>query len=461
MGSALAAPETQATALDRSAALQQRSKQFSAAYEAHAYVVYNLALRICCDEAQALECAQQAFLSRVAADDLGEGLDVAAVAAALAVAAENPAPSGAGDAEAQQMLAATARLSPPQRAALAVLGLTEASVESLASMLSLAPDAAARLHERALSELGAILGGGVDVATVYRAWLWAAPPDRLWESVFPLFYVAADELIRGAEPSRNVDTPTEALKAPSATRKQRRAAKRAASAVAVAAGPAPSAGGRAARRLRPDWLTMPIMFVVMLCALAAFAAATQLGLLSGGHSSGPTFGNGGAPAPSYGTMSPAKLDQLRMKELQQSRAYAAQQARQHPPLTPAEVALQQRRLELQAQKQAASQKAAKQRQQAKQVAALKKQRDAQLLAFQKQQAQQIKAQQQAIARQRQLHPPAATPPASAAPYPQAPAPRPRPKPRRPPSSSGSGSGSANDANCLYSPDTKSYVCPSG
>ena len=63
----------------RELALQQGTKRFSAFYERHAYLVYNLSLRITCDRAVAIESARAAFLASVAAPDPDEGLVKTAV----------------------------------------------------------------------------------------------------------------------------------------------------------------------------------------------------------------------------------------------------------------------------------------------------------------------------------------------------------------------------------------------
>src|SRR5207244_3006058 len=118
----------QTTALDRAAALQQGTKRFSAFYERHAYLVYNLSLRITCDRAVAIESSRAAFLASVAAPDPDEGLVKTAVSQALAVAPHQPAdPKGAGDADAEAMLRATAVLTPAERATLALTDVAGAS----------------------------------------------------------------------------------------------------------------------------------------------------------------------------------------------------------------------------------------------------------------------------------------------------------------------------------------------
>jgi hypothetical protein len=192
---------------DRTAQLQRHTREFASLYERNAYRVYNLALRTTCERESAIESAARAFLTQL--DHPGdEGhLIAAVVSTALGSAKPNPRPHGAGDQEAEAMLSATATLPPSERAALALGTVASVGPGTMGRALGLPPDNVAALHDRALDNLAAQLGVDRDQAEVaYGAWLLAAPPDPLWETLYPSFHAAIDRQLRqtGAAEASNV-----------------------------------------------------------------------------------------------------------------------------------------------------------------------------------------------------------------------------------------------------------------
>jgi hypothetical protein len=308
----VSAVEVATAVLDRSAGLQQGTRHFSALYERNAYLVYNLSLRIACDRAVAIESARGAFLSALAAQAPEEGLVDTAVRQALAVAGDRPAaPNGAGDAEAEAMLAATARLTPPERAALALTGLTDADAAAIATTLNVSDHVAESIVERAFAALGSELGTqSGETESAYRSWLLVEPPLELWETLYPDFYRALERKLREGQDGAAVPVVTDRP-----SRRARRRARRAARRAAASAREATDERPRRWRRRAP--------FAVAILAVAAggFLAATRTGLIPSGHESTPqppeppsTFGSG---------MSPGKLDQLRRREIAKTRDFAA------------------------------------------------------------------------------------------------------------------------------------------
>jgi len=114
--------------MSATALLHERTRELTARYERHAYLVYNIALRTTCEEEPAALAAERAFLT--AADD--EALVGAAARAALEEAPAQPACDGAGDEQAAALLRATSALAPVERAALALTDLAEASAGEVA-----------------------------------------------------------------------------------------------------------------------------------------------------------------------------------------------------------------------------------------------------------------------------------------------------------------------------------------
>jgi hypothetical protein len=175
------------------AELQERTHAFTRFYERHAYLVYNLTLRATCEEPRAKAATERAFLERAFADDSDDALVGAAVAAALGEAPRKPQPVGGGSAESEALLAATATLQPAERTALALSALWGADAEKVGAALGIGGQQATQLLDAAWTGLTARLHGGLDaVKASYADWLWANPPDDLWEGIFRGFAQALE-----------------------------------------------------------------------------------------------------------------------------------------------------------------------------------------------------------------------------------------------------------------------------
>lgn len=179
---------------DLSALLQQGTREYTSLYERHAYRVYNLALRTACAREPALKAAEEAFLTQAGGAAAEGNLLHAAATFAMREADAGAPAEGAGGAEAEAMLRATARLPAPERAALALSHLAGAGADGIATVLSLTPDAAEAVLDRAYEGLAAALSVSADDARgVYDGWLLAEPPAALWERVYPRFYTQLEK----------------------------------------------------------------------------------------------------------------------------------------------------------------------------------------------------------------------------------------------------------------------------
>ena len=313
--------EALSTPTDMTALLQAETRSLAAVYEREAYLVYNLALRSCCDEGAAERAAERGVLA--AMDDGGDH-DAVVRHVAHASLAEAPAAPAPQD----EMLRSCAALRPAERAALALETLAELDVAAIAATLDVSDDVAAGLLERAHAQLpdDALAG-----------WLWAAPPGPLWERIYSARYRTVEARLRQAEQEQQ--QPTVAMTVP--------VAEPTAAAEVPRTGPSPLA--RAGR-----WLGGTL-------AVAAIGiAATQLaaGAGAGGSSTSPSGASGdgvavAAAPPSTATPDPtvtaasttapageiaapgvkparpltaAELDHLRMAELDHLRLYAKRQA---------------------------------------------------------------------------------------------------------------------------------------
>ena len=194
-------PGSNSVTEDPTADLQEATRVFAGVYERHAYLVYNLALRITCEQASAMAAAELAFLSRVGQPESGDELTAAAITAALGSARTHPTPGGAGAPDAEAMLAATAdALNAPERAVLAVTDLTGSDPGAAAAYLALDPAVAQRLSAGAFEKLATARNSNVDEAReAYAEWLWAAPPTALWEGLYVKFYRQAEQALHEPE----------------------------------------------------------------------------------------------------------------------------------------------------------------------------------------------------------------------------------------------------------------------
>jgi hypothetical protein len=452
---------------DRSTALQQGTKEFAGVYERHAYLVYNLALRIAADRDAAIETACAAFLASLGSSDAEADLPRLTVRRGIALAKQTPTPEAAGDADAQAMLRATAVLAPPERAALALIGVAKVDAAAVGRALDMTEEAAGGLVERAWSSLAKAASLPIEAAKdAYESWLWAEPPAELWELLYPSFYA---ELVRRVSSPESADHTTAtavmstvAAAIPKPSRKERRRARRA---------------ERDARRSRPPGRVRRAVRKVPTGRLAGVLVvagiAAGVAYLTGAFGGTPASSTASLPgSPGQQRLSPTQIAQLRLQEQQAERDYLAQQraARQQQLLQAQALRQQQGQ-----QRTLAAQAAAQQRQ-----AALK--RAQQLAARQK-------ALQQQLLKQAQLQQQSQSPPAAYVPPPVQPAPT-RPAPTHPTSSGtgstgssgghgGSGGGSQGTSKpppsspsgtssptpgqaqqqCLYDANSGQYVCP--
>lgn len=193
------------TQADATASVQQRTGHQTAAYERHAYLVYNLALRVTCDRSAAAQAAERAFVTVLDRPDPDAEVIAVAVRTALEAAPQQPKLDGAGDPASAHLLRATAVLPPVQRAALALEGLAGLDDSGVAGALGLGPEAGSSVMRAARAALAMRLGAPPeDAANAYGEWLWAPPPDELWRSVWAQLHgasrVLAPERRRSAKP---------------------------------------------------------------------------------------------------------------------------------------------------------------------------------------------------------------------------------------------------------------------
>ena len=219
------------TRTDQSARLQEATREFAGRYERHAYLVFNLALRITCEPALASAAAERAFLEHTGKHADEDVLAGSVVHAALGSARRRPQPAGAGGTDEERMLAAVATLAPPERAAVAMVSLQGAGPHELARVLGVDEPAADRLLTSGFDGLAAALA--TTAAQAHAAcddWLWAAPPQALWEAMYPKFYRAAEHRLQAP-----AEQPTQVLPVATPRRRLRLPSRRFALALAVAA----------------------------------------------------------------------------------------------------------------------------------------------------------------------------------------------------------------------------------
>jgi hypothetical protein len=184
---------------DLSALLQQGTREYTRLYERHAYRAYNLALRITCARESALKASEDAFLTQTSAAQVEGDLLWDTAKFAIREADAGAETGGAGGADAEALLRATARLPATERAALALSHLAGAGSEQIAAVLELTPDAADGVLVHAYESLSAALSVSPDDArAAYEGWLVAEPPAELWERVYPRFYMQLEKDLRGS-----------------------------------------------------------------------------------------------------------------------------------------------------------------------------------------------------------------------------------------------------------------------
>jgi DNA-directed RNA polymerase specialized sigma24 family protein len=432
------APLTPPDQDNAAAALQERTRAFTSFYEQHAYLAYNLALRIACAAAPAANAVQTAFLRQL--EDRPDGLVPATVTAALRDAASPVEPEVAGGPESQALLQAISQLAPAERAALAMADLANAGPEEIGETIGVPGDQATNLLRRAREAFAAAAGLSPALAQDAAAdWMWAAPPNEIWEELYQRFHRTAERQVRG----RDTSEQTLILRAQGggAPAKATRAAKR-----RLRRGP--GRGGRLTRRLRSR--RTGVVAAVLLAGVAI--AATQLSSSNAGSGpGGPTRSD--APAATWGDPTPADsatgddaaakphkpltaalLDKLRLRELRQLRAYSKRQSDSSLPARERRAA---------ARRVTAIERAAQQRLRAQQKreAALRD-REARQRAQQR-----APAPPPAPSSQTPRSPSRPTPPRSSQPQQQAPA-----QPTAP-------TRDEADQTCLMDEDSGQYICP--
>jgi hypothetical protein len=417
--------------------LQERVRAFTAFYEQHAYLAYNLALRITCAGDAAGRAVQRGFLRQV--EDRPAGLVAAVAEAALQEAPAAPEAAAAGDSEAQALLSAISRLAPAERAALALADLAHAGADGIGEALGLPGEQAGKLLERSREAFATALGlSRTQADEAARNWMWAAPPGEVWETLYPRFHQTVERQLRRGSSEHTLVLKPEGQAAPA---KASRAAKRQLK--------------RASRKPRRRWSRRPrwgivVPAVAVLAALAAGATLQLTGSKAAGGSqtasdqagvtpssdpapSGPATGADPAVT-SHQPLTAAMLDKLRLRELRQLRIYGRQQADTSLPAR---------------QRRAATQR----------IAALERAAQQRILAQQKRDAA-LRDRQARQRAQTQAPPP---PPTSSAPRRPTPT---APRPQTPQNQSTTPAGPPQnrhqaDQTCLMDESTGQYICPQG
>lgn len=299
---------------DASSFLQQESRRFATLYERHAYVAYNLALRITCEPARAMAAAERAFLLQLGQDPSEARLILGVVNTAREEASEKPKPGGAGDADAARLLASMATLPMPDRIVLGLMSVDHGATAMIAAGTTLPEAKAEEIREDAQSRMAAALKVDRPEAQALASdWPWAQPPPELWQSTYAKAYRALETGV--ARPGANGAAPAVIV-----SRDDRQPP------------PVPLAGRRR------SWLMRGALVAGVLLP-AAIAGAVVFG--GGDSTSASSLGlgaptDGSAPAvagedgessgeSSYQSLTPQELDKLRLNELRALRKYSQEQ----------------------------------------------------------------------------------------------------------------------------------------
>lgn len=299
---------------------EEQAAAFTRLYEARAYLIYNVALRITCERKTAMSAAETAFLRQAEPGADEAALLPATVSAALGHAARKPKPNGVGEAE-LPLLRAAATLAPPERAVLALAVMADVATDELGAVLDVGAEQGAQLLERALAGFGE--AAGLDAGAVYDAyveWGWAEPPAELWERVYPQFRRAAERAV-----ATSADEATQISKPERAKRRgaRLRAGWRRLLVAFVATG-ATAAGLIAI--LGPS---QPDAGVASPTAVSAAAPASVANVPASEPAAIPEASSQGEPqdpveavkSKFHKPLTPQELDQLRLKELEALRNY--------------------------------------------------------------------------------------------------------------------------------------------
>lgn len=413
-----------------SASLQRRVRDFIAFYEQHAYLAYNLALRITCDAETASVAVQRAFLSQL--DESPSGLLAGTVQAAVAEASPRPDTRAAGDAEARRLMDSAAELAPAERAALGLADLAQVGPDEVGKALGLPSDQAAKLLQRAREGFGAGLGlSAAEAQEEAEHWMWAAPPNDIWEELYPRFHTALETQLRRGHAEQTLVLRGEGVAAPAesgrhATRGPRKRGRRLRLGI--------SRPGRRA------WLGIALALLV----LGGLGAQQILGSDSGSDlasyesevASPPGVPAADEPGTSEDGVKPHKpltaalLDKLRLRELRQLRAYSKRQADSSLPAR---------------QRRAA----------ARRIASIERAARARLRAQRKREDALREREARERARRNAPAPPPAVTPRRTAPSPRTEQPdRQSSSPAGPPANQ-----EEADQTCLLNQDTGQYICP--
>lgn len=288
---------------DISTLLEQGTRDFAKLYEKNAYLVYNLALRITCEEEIAKKATERAFMAKATPPELEADMAQAVLPEALRRAPEEPK-SGGED----EMLAAVASLPPRQRAALALYALGSAGPPEIAKALDIGKDEANELLAKAREGLGAKLSkSAAEADAAYREWTWAQPPTGMWEALYHGFYSAFQAHVRGVPSKRSGGERGRLKRAAEATVGRR----------------------RGVRRLR--WAIVPLL--VLAGAGIAVSRYVDDGQNAGAgpgyedfvYGSGDEGSKGKDGDKPYKPLTPEALDKLRLQELEQLKAYQKKQ----------------------------------------------------------------------------------------------------------------------------------------
>lgn len=292
----------------RSSWIEQRADAFARFYEDHAYAVYNLSLRITCEEESASIASTRAFLS-TGVDLDREAVIATAVSCALAQARKKPqVPEPIEDASGE-LLDALAGLAPPERAAIALASIEGLKSQALGLMLGIDTKQARDLLARSRRGTAKRLELTAKQLTARLASLpLVEPPSDMWGGLYARFYAALQSAEAAPKETAKRRGMRDSAKAP---RDRGRAL------VAGALGgirlPAP------VHRM----LTEHRALVMVVAAVALAVPATALALLAAtGDSTEPvvtpiatanaTDTRGGS---GYDSLSPKQLDALRKREL--------------------------------------------------------------------------------------------------------------------------------------------------
>jgi hypothetical protein len=228
-------------------------------------------------------------------------------------------------------MTAIAELAPPERAAIALADLARAGPDGVGVALGLDGDRAAKLLHRAREGFAARLGVPRPQADeAARSWLWAAPPEEIWQALYPQFHRAVERALRrGPLDHTLVLGPADGpAKSPAPPGRRRRG------------------GGRVRRPRwgrRPRWtLILSTIGVLSLGGIAGVrvmganshtsrdGSGSEVKTLASPPGSAPdalaTPPTGASSVKTHKPLTPAELDKLRLRELNQLNDYTRSQA---------------------------------------------------------------------------------------------------------------------------------------